>query len=60
MSSSHQERTEILALTKMILTRYFVDNDIELGLSLFAEDILWLGGCKDMIATSKKRGGSYL
>lgn len=54
MSSSHQERTEILALTKMILTRYFVDNDIELGLSLFAEDILWLGGCKHMIAASKK------
>ena len=53
MSSSNREKAEILALTKLLLTRYFVDNDIEPALSLFAEDILWLGGCQHMIATSK-------
>ncbi len=53
MPPSNQERIEILTLTKMLLTRYFTYNDIQPALELFAEDILWLGGCQHMIAVSK-------
>lgn len=54
-----ETETEITAFARLILYRYFCENDIDFLISTFAPEIVWLGSGEDQRAEGKEAVSSY-